>query len=184
MEEIFLKWGTDKSTTHSYLEAYESLFSKRRNDELRILEIGIWAGASLLAWAEYFTNENTEIIGIDVSPQPFIAEVSKNPKIKTIIGDATNVQDIELIGGTFDFIIDDGSHRLGDQLRAFKILKNRLRDGGDAPAAAGYAGQFFREDRAGLRAGARADRRFRNPAGICGAIGAAAGVAADVCPGG
>ena len=130
MEEIFLKWGTDKSTTHSYLEAYESLFSKRRNDELRILEIGIWAGASLLAWAEYFTNENTEIIGIDVSPQPFIAEVSKNPKIKTIIGDATNVQDIELIGGTFDFIIDDGSHRLGDQLRAFKILKNRLRDGG------------------------------------------------------
>jgi hypothetical protein len=52
MEEVFRKWsvgGTDKNTTHSYLGTYEKLFSPRREDSIRILEIGIWSGASLLA---------------------------------------------------------------------------------------------------------------------------------------
>jgi hypothetical protein len=135
MEEVFLKWsggcvdGTDKNTTHSYLPAYERVFSPLRDDKIRLLEIGVFSGGSLRAWADYFTHDESEIIGLDINPHLVRFDLS-TPKIKTMILNATKSEDTNRLEGTFNFIIDDGSHALRDQIASFKLLGDRIRPGG------------------------------------------------------
>ena len=62
--------GTDKHTIHSYLEIYEELFSDRRLDCNTFLEIGMYTGASLFMWSQYF--ENATVYGIDPDVAPFM----------------------------------------------------------------------------------------------------------------
>ena len=54
---------TDKYE-HGYTTVYENYFESLRDKNLRILEIGIADGKSLLTWSEYF--KNSTIIGIDI----------------------------------------------------------------------------------------------------------------------
>jgi len=129
MDEIFNRWGTDKNTTHSYLDAYESIMAPRRTDKVRILEIGIFSGASLFAWAEYFSHPDTRVIGIDMTTE-HLRHTIPNPKVLMHIFDATIKENIESINGEFDFIIDDGSHILVHQMRSFELLKDKLTSGG------------------------------------------------------
>lgn len=130
MEAIFNKFqgtvfkGTDKNVTHSYIPTYERLFEPRRHDPIRLLEIGICTGGSLVAWAEYFTSPESEIVGLDVTFEHITFEFSS--KVKTFLIDAR----IQSPDGTFDFIIDDGSHYLNDQVMAFVRLKKHLKPGG------------------------------------------------------
>jgi SAM-dependent methyltransferase len=113
--------------THSYLETYERLFGPRRTDPVRLLEIGICTGGSLLAWAEYFTSPETEIVGLDVTFDLLKFDLSQNPKVTAHLMDAR----VQIPGGgLFDFIIDDGSHYLNDQVRSFLLLKKSLKPGG------------------------------------------------------
>jgi cephalosporin hydroxylase len=136
MEEVFRKYsggdvlnGTDKGTTHSYLAAYEEVFSPRRADKIRLFEIGVFTGASLLAWADYFTHPETEIIGVDINPH-LVRFPLTNPKVKTHVCNATVPADLAKIDGTFDFVIDDGSHELAHQMASFYLLKERVNPGG------------------------------------------------------
>jgi SAM-dependent methyltransferase len=132
MDQIFKKYqgtiydGTDKGVTHSYLPVYDRLFSPKRSEPIRILEIGICTGGSLLAWAEYFTSPETEIVGLDVTFDLLKFDIYKNPKIKAHLMDAR----VQAPDGQFDFIIDDGSHYLNDQVRSFLLLKKSLKSGG------------------------------------------------------
>ena len=50
---------------HGYIQNYESYFEKIRDEKLKILEIGIADGISLLTWSDYF--QNSIIIGIDMA---------------------------------------------------------------------------------------------------------------------
>jgi len=135
MEEIFKRYegvvhtGTDKNTTHSYLAAYERVFEPKRHEAVRVLEIGVYTGGSLRAWADYFDHSDTEIIGLDINPNLVRFDLYV-PKIKTMLLDATNSEAVNQLEGTFDFIIDDGSHTLHDQLASFNLLGGRLRAGG------------------------------------------------------
>lgn len=135
MEEIFKRYegivdmGTDKNTTHSYLAAYERVFEPKRHDAVRLLEIGVFTGGSLRAWADYFDHSDSEIIGLDINPNVVRFDLS-TPKIKTMVIDATNRDALNELDGQFDFIIDDGSHALRDQVVSFKLLKSRIRPGG------------------------------------------------------
>ena len=56
-------YKTDK-LDHGYIKIYEKYFEEIRNKELKILEIGIADGKSLLTWSDYF--KNSTIIGIDI----------------------------------------------------------------------------------------------------------------------
>ena len=49
---------------HGYIQNYENYFEKIRNGNLKILEIGIADGKSLLTWSDYF--KNSIIVGIDI----------------------------------------------------------------------------------------------------------------------
>jgi spermidine synthase len=133
MEEIFKRYegevhtGTDN--THSYLTAYERVFEPKRHDPVRVLEIGVFTGGSLRAWADYFDHAESEVIGLDINPHLVRFDLS-TPKIKTMILDATDRGAVSRLEGQFDFVIDDGSHALRDQVASYLLLKSRIRPGG------------------------------------------------------
>jgi len=132
------KCGTDKGTldhrpdsgwqgwVHNYCDFYETMLDPLRLSARRVLEIGVWHGASLQMWAEYFPN--AEVYGIDVD----LSQVRKDlgARIHVIEG---NVMDRGLdIGahGPFDLIVDDGSHVMEEQQTALARLFPSVRPGG------------------------------------------------------
>lgn len=59
---IAKKYGTDKHA-HGYTRIYYELMKEFRNDTVNIFEIGIYFGASIKMWEEFFPNG--KIFGID-----------------------------------------------------------------------------------------------------------------------
>lgn len=129
LDEIGLKFGTDKSSIHhNYLSFYSEYFDFIRNKSLKILEIGVFNGASLATWESYFTN--AQIIGADIDPK--VRKFARN-RIHIEVMDQSNLQDLANIAtlhGPFDIIIDDGSHIWDHQICSFRSLFPFLRDGG------------------------------------------------------
>jgi hypothetical protein len=93
-----------------------------------ILEIGIANGESLKMWKEYF--DNSTIYGWDILDLQHLSE----ERIKTFIVNQGNQEQInnffEYNDIQFDFIIDDGSHYLNDQIVSLFNLFYHLNSGG------------------------------------------------------
>lgn len=139
LDLIMNKYGTDKRMIdNGYSTIYENYFSNMKNENLKILEIGIFrppsscqgcvAGASLKSWRDYFVN--SEIFGADWLD---FSDVDDD-RIKTIIVNQEKREDLEKIiitfGDSYDIIIDDGGHSmLQQQLTWGKLFKN-LNSGG------------------------------------------------------
>ena len=116
--------GGDKGTAHDYLGTYAKYLSKRKN--IDFLEIGVFRGDSIKMWNEYFFDSN--ILGIDIS-----LEMISYPELENVlICDATSESATnETLGDRlFDYIIDDGSHVLSDQIASFDILFGRMKPDG------------------------------------------------------
>jgi hypothetical protein len=47
LEELVNNNRTDKNTTHSYLDLYNSLLESKKESARRVLEIGMWDGGSI-----------------------------------------------------------------------------------------------------------------------------------------
>lgn len=118
----------DKGTIHTYIEEYELLLEKYRND-ITFLEIGVFYGESLEMWSEYFTN--SRIYGVDINNH-YNKHLENDERFKIIISDATKFEIMNHFPKPiqFDVIIDDGSHRLEDQIITFNILKPHMKPGG------------------------------------------------------
>lgn len=146
------KYGTDKGgehsfysrssgyrrLSHSYTPHYYEFMKDRREEPLRLLEIGVQFGYSMQMWHEFFPNAT--IYGWDNNlPQYGYPE---DPQILLVHVDQTNVANmlanIEPIAPV-DFIIDDGTHWPWDQKLAFETLLPYL-----APD-----GVYFCEDKGG-----------------------------------
>jgi hypothetical protein len=129
LTEIYSRFHSpqsDKGSAHSYLETYDELFGPLKHQPIRLLEIGVDRGGSLALWARFFTHKNCEIIGVDIN-----APVAVNDKrVKVYQGDAASFRFINEIDGTFNIVIDDGSHVLEDQIRSFYLLSGRLANDG------------------------------------------------------
>jgi hypothetical protein len=130
-------FGTDKGAVpgdfghpHHYTEVYERFLEPLRDRPLRLLEIGVWKGASLRVWEDYFPNAT--IIGIEN-----LADIveGKFERATVMIGDATNTAFMDsvvdrFVGGEVDVVIDDGSHILDQQITCLEHLMPRLAEGG------------------------------------------------------
>lgn len=132
--EIMFRNFSDKSSIlkhHNYTLLYDNLFSKYRNKEINILEIGIGSinpnipsnmtggelgkiylpGASIRGWYEYFPNSNIYCCDIDKDILHF-----DEKNINGFYLDQTNHESIDyainndLKDIMFDIIIDDGLH--------------------------------------------------------------------------
>jgi hypothetical protein len=108
---------------YSYFEVYEKVFAPFRGQELRVLEIGVYHGASLQAWRSYLGPRAT-IVGIDINPA---CRKSEQPEhgIHVRIGDQSDPAFLAAVvaeHGPFDLIMDDGSHVTDHQLKSFRAL--------------------------------------------------------------
>ena len=132
LDIIFDKYDTDKNTNfHNYTRQYESLLRDFRNKPIKYLEIGVFNGGSIKAFKEAFTNSSC-ILGLDINNRCKTYEDIEN-NVFVEIGNATDSIFIESITkkyGTFDVILDDGSHTNEDVIKSFELLFPLLNDNG------------------------------------------------------
>ena len=100
-----------------YFDIYDRHFDRFRGKPVRVLEIGIDHGGSLQLWKRYFGLE-AQIVGLDIDPR--CAEYAED-RVEIRIGSQADVALLKSLG-SFDIVIDDGSHRLQDQLASFEAL--------------------------------------------------------------
>lgn len=119
-QELFVKHGTDKGNPHMYGPVYDMLFTDRTAVR-SVLEIGVYKGNSLRAWAEGFPN--AFIWGIDKE----YVDV-RHDRIRTVQLNQADVVGLRewADGKRFDLIVDDGSHWLKDILTSLFVLWPRL----------------------------------------------------------
>jgi len=142
--ELGKKYDTDKSSQrnnvtnerhcHPYTLFYDGLFKNKKNDSLKIAELGILDGASLLMWKEYFTN--AEIFGFEYSDY-YINKFKNNfnnDRITLSNIDVTNNDSIinafSKMNVSYDIIIEDTTHQFEDQIRVIENVYNYLKPGG------------------------------------------------------
>ncbi|MGU3341604.1 hypothetical protein ACLBXJ_26705 [Methylobacterium mesophilicum] len=134
MTRLAIRHGTDKYGTHLYAPIYDQIFSKIRNEELRILEIGIGGygnkfagGLGLAMLAEYFPNSS--ICGLDIEEK----HIKSHPRIRTVKGSQADLASLDSLmtsDGPFDIIIDDGSHIVDHVTATFRHLYPRMSETG------------------------------------------------------
>jgi len=117
LQQIFEKHGTDKAQ-HFYHAVYEKLTPPNR-----LLEVGVWKGASLRAWCEWWPD--AEITGVDIGARGIVQRVDRAVVLQW---DSTKGGGLPSV--TFDLIIDDASHRPRDQAKTFTNLWPLLTPGG------------------------------------------------------
>jgi tetratricopeptide (TPR) repeat protein len=128
LDEIGICHGTDKSLLrHDYLRHYERLLAPWRDEPITLLEIGVFDGASLLMWEEYFPCAT--IVGIDVADR--CRAYAGGRRVVEIASQADH-ESMKRIGQQYapQVVIDDGSHRADHIQIAFDALFPQLRSGG------------------------------------------------------
>jgi hypothetical protein len=149
LEELAQKYFLDKTRInndgHNYIKSYEAIFSLIDKKNIKtLLEIGIGCGDhaegrkrsypeyeegnSLRMWRDYFTD--AIIHGIDINN----SFASDGKRIFTHIASQSSQSDLDTvmkkIDSNLDMVVDDGSHRIEDQVASFMILEKYLSDDG------------------------------------------------------
>lgn len=125
LQEIGLSFGTDKATFHGYCDFYEKYFEHIRNNEILMLEIGIFKGESIRMWKEYF--EKGRIVSIDIDRSRLFEE----DRVITEVCDQSNREALSRFNDQqFDIIIDDGGHTMIQQQVSFGVLFKTVKSGG------------------------------------------------------
>lgn len=125
LTDIGTKYNTDKATGHFFTEFYEEYVSRYINPN--ILEIGVYYGASLKMWEEYFGSPL--IVGVDIEDK----KQYETTNIKTIIADQGNRDELLKcldLCKEYQIILDDGSHIIGHQISTLANLFPYLASGG------------------------------------------------------
>lgn len=133
---LFDKYNCDKGRKHEYDFFYTNLFEKFQDKECRILEIGVWKGASTRALLDYMPK--AKIVGLDLFERVDIGEVEAEINSDRVTLIQGNSFDSELpkqirqqLGNVkFDFIIDDGAHYPQANLAAFTNFYPMLKTSG------------------------------------------------------
>lgn len=126
LEELGKKHWTQK-VSHGYLPIYETLWKDLQNEPITLLEMGIYNGASLATWCDWFPNAT--IIGIDNNKDNPI----KGSRAYAYIGDQadrTFIDGVAAIHGGFDIVIDDAGHYWAEQQKALEITWPHVKSGG------------------------------------------------------
>lgn len=114
---------------NNYCDFYESLLDPMRLTAKKVLEIGVWHGASLKMWRDYFPNAH--IYGLDVDDCTRYDE----ERVTTIVGDQANRTDLlrviwKEIHPPLDLIVDDGGHTMEQQQVSLGALFQHVKPGG------------------------------------------------------
>lgn len=146
--ELAYKYGTDKcpQIKHAYTPFYYELLNERRASIKKVLEIGVGhfrgmqkvavthdpglsrfyhRGASLYMWRDFFPN--ALVYGADIRPET----IFEDTRIKTYLCDERKKEDLEELieqtGADIDFVVDDASHRMDEQVFMCQTLMPLLK---------------------------------------------------------
>jgi GR25 family glycosyltransferase involved in LPS biosynthesis len=143
--QLMTSFGSDKgSSLHNYTVVYDWLFSRFRNEELALFELGLGTnkvgapssmgpegkpGASLRAWRAYFSR--ARIYGADIDRDILFEE----DRIRTFWTDQRDPRAIralwdELEDVSFDIMVDDGLHEGLANICFFMESFGKLKPGG------------------------------------------------------
>jgi 23S rRNA U2552 (ribose-2'-O)-methylase RlmE/FtsJ len=114
---------------HHYFEIYHRHFQRFRGKSPVVLEIGVFHGGSLQMWHEYF-GPGTRIVGMDIDSR---CSQFANEATTIIIGDQGDpafLADVRRRFPHIDIIIDDGGHRMEQQITSFGELYAHLQPNG------------------------------------------------------
>jgi cephalosporin hydroxylase len=140
--EIGSKYGTDK-VSHGFCDLYDKKLNELKESTKNVLEIGVFFGASILMWRDYFPNAT--IYGFDTfeglqgngsrfpDADKFFKDWTNNMELQNRIKlykfdqgkESDLIEFVKLMkneGIEFDIIIDDGSHLMLDQQMTLKHL--------------------------------------------------------------
>ena len=112
-----------------YFEIYDRHFSRYRNHEVVILEIGVSYGGSLQMWKDYF-GEKAKIYGIDIEPK---CKAFEEENIQIFIGSQSDkkfLNEIKRKIPPIDILIDDGGHTMRQQIISFEMLFDHIKEDG------------------------------------------------------
>lgn len=121
-DRIIHKWD-------HYFEIYDRHFSKYRNSEVVIVEIGVFQGGSLQMWKNYF-GPKAKIYGIDIDPT---CKKYEEENIEIFIGSQTDkkfLTDFKNKIPKIDILIDDGGHTMHQIKTSFLELFDHVKDDG------------------------------------------------------
>ena len=135
LASLFNKYDCDKAAKHLYHTVYAPELEKYKDAEINFLEVGVFKGASLRAWLDFFPNATFYGIDVFTRVDPKDIDVLKNPRVKWIKADSTKLAVISTIkeqwpGVAFDVIIDDGPHTPRANADTFGNLVPFLKDTG------------------------------------------------------
>lgn len=121
----------DKYETDNNTKQYNTLLNDFRDKPVKYLEIGVFNGGSVKAFKKTFKN-STCILGLVINNTCKQFEDTDN-NIFVEIGNATDINFIQSITkkyGSFDIILDDGSHTDKDVIKSFELLFPLLNNNG------------------------------------------------------
>ncbi len=108
---------------------YNKVFEKRKNENLKILELGVANGHSVASWHHYF--KNSTIYALDIKPEyKFFYKSSRIKYFEIDIFDEKKIKLFLKKHGNFDYIIDDSLHEKKAMLYNFKNFYPFLKKGG------------------------------------------------------
>jgi len=112
-----------------YFDVYDRHFSKYRDKEIVVLEIGVFQGGSLQMWKDYF-GPKAKIYGIDINPK---CKEFEEENIKIFTGsqsDRTFLKEVVRSMPAIDILIDDGGHSMQQQIVTYEELFGHVKDNG------------------------------------------------------
>lgn len=115
--EVLMKYGSDK---FKYSQWYARHLGEFVDQNFTLIEFGVYKGASMKAWKELFPK--ARIIGFDIDPS---CKEYEEERIQIFIGDQMDSKVLEILPEA-DVIIDDGGHRMHQQIYTFQHMFPKL----------------------------------------------------------
>jgi hypothetical protein len=112
-----------------YLKAYDRLLAPWQGRAVSFLEIGVYLGGSMPMWQGFFAPD-ARLTFLDIDPACATLQL---PGTEVRIGDQADPAFLATVAaerGPFDLIIDDGGHKMHQQITSFRALWPHLADGG------------------------------------------------------
>src|SRR3712207_7793934 len=124
-------YDTDKARHLHYLRNYEEFFRGLRERDVRLLELGVYRGGSLLLWRDYFPRGL--VVGLDVEP---VTVEDPSGRVRVYQGRQEDTELLDRVAREcapegFDIIIDDCAH-IGElaQISFWHLFEHHLKRGG------------------------------------------------------
>lgn len=114
--------------TH-YFPIYEKWFKNFRDTDLVFVEIGVFKGGSLQMWKDYF-GKKAKIVGVDIDEH---CKEFEEEQITVEIGSQDDVNFWNTFKKKYprvDILLDDGGHKVNQQIATFIEMFPHIRDGG------------------------------------------------------